>query len=91
MVLFVSGALTIIVLIYWLLQGKRGALQALLLTAFLLYGIEFAKTMDFDSLDAVFAMFLFGACGAVLAFLLTWMLSRVVDAVREWRRRSLIR
>ena len=39
------GAYSYIVLIYWLLQGRRGALQAVMFTALLLFGTKFAQTV----------------------------------------------
>jgi uncharacterized membrane protein len=87
LVLFVIGALTLIVLVYWLLQGTRGALQAVLFTAFLLYGTQLAQTLDPGNLESVrVAVFLFGAVAAGVAFLVTRLLSRLIDTTRERRR-----
>ena len=63
MVLFVIGVLTLIVSIYWLLQGRRGALQAVMFTALLLFGTKFAQTVVSANPDSVLAVFLFGAGG----------------------------
>jgi len=86
LVLFVIGVLTLIVLIYWLLKGKRGALQAVTFTALLLFGTQFAQTVS-ANLDSVLAVFLFGAGAALVAFLLTWLLSWLVDTTRKRRSR----
>ena len=87
MVLFVIGALTLVVLGYWLLQGTRGALQAVIFTAFLLYGTQLAQTVDPGNLESArIAVFLFGAGAAGVAFLVTRLLSRLVDTLRERRR-----
>ena len=67
MVLLVIGALTLVVLVYWLLQGKRGALLAVIFTAFLLNGTQFAQTVDPSDLDSVRGAFLFGAVAAGVA------------------------
>ena len=84
--LLVIGALTLVVLVYWLLQGKRGALLAVIFTAFLLSGTRFAQTVDLSNLDSVSGAFLFGAVAAGVAFLAVWLLSRFVDTIRERRR-----
>jgi hypothetical protein len=85
--LLVIGALTLVVLVYWLLQGKRGALLAVIFTAFLLTGTRFATTVDPGNLESVrVAVFLFGAVAAGVAFLVTWLLSRLVDTTRARRR-----
>jgi hypothetical protein len=86
LVLLVIGALTLVVLVYWLLQGKRGALLAVIFTAFLLNGTQFAQTVDPSDLDSVRGAFLFGAVAAGVAFLAVWLLSRLVDTIRERRR-----
>jgi hypothetical protein len=87
LILFVIGALTLVVLIYWLLKGKRGALQAVIFTAFLLYGTQLTRTVDPGNPVAVF---LLGAGAAGVAFLVTWLLSWLVDTVRR-RRKSRMR
>jgi hypothetical protein len=74
---------------YWLLKGKRGALQAVTFTAFLLFGTQFAKTVISANLDSVLAVFLFGAGAALVAFLVTWLLSRLVDTTRKRQRSRL--
>ena len=66
--LLVIGALTLVVLVYWLLQGKRGALLAVIFTAFLLSGTRFAQTVDLSNLDSVSGAFLFGAVRQVSRF-----------------------
>jgi hypothetical protein len=87
LVLFVIGTLTLAVLGYWLLQGTRGALQAVMFSAFLLYGTQLAQTVDPGNLESVrIAVFLFGAGAAGVAFLVTWLLSRLVDTIRERRK-----
>jgi len=86
LVLFVIGALTLIVSIYWLLKGKRGALQAVTFTALLLFGTQFAQTVS-ANLDSVLAVFLFGGGAALVAFLVTWLLSWLVDTTRKRRSR----
>jgi hypothetical protein len=87
LVLFVIGTLTLAVLVYWLLGGARGALQAVIFTAFLLYGTQLAQTVDPGNLESVrVAVFLFGAVAAGVAFLVTWLLSRLVDTTRARRR-----
>jgi hypothetical protein len=83
----VIGTLTLAVLVYWLLGGARGALQAVIFTAFLLYGTQLAQTVDPGNLESVrVAVFLFGAVAAGVAFLVTWLLSRLVDTTRARRR-----
>jgi len=84
--LLVLGALTLVVLVYWLLQGKRGALLAVIFTVFLLSGTRFAQMVDPSNLDSVRGAFLFGAVAAGVAFLAVWLLSRFVDTIRERRR-----
>ena len=84
--LLVIGASTLVVLVYWLLQGKRGALLAVIFSAFLLSGTRFARTVDPSDLDSVPGAFLFGALAAGVAFLAVWLLSRWVDTTRERRR-----
>jgi len=79
--LLVIGALTLVVLVYWLLQGKRGALLAVIFSALLLTGTRLAS-----NLDSVRGAFLFGAVAAGVAFLGVWLLSRFVDTIRERRR-----
>jgi len=86
LVLFVIGVLTLIVSIYWLLQGRRGALQAVMFTALLLFGTKFAQTVVSANPDSVLAVFLFGAGAAGVAFLVTRLLSRLVDTMRARRR-----
>ena len=39
------------VLVYWLLQGKRGALLAMIYTTLLLTSTRFAQTVDLTILD----------------------------------------
>jgi len=54
LLLFVIGAaLTVVVLFYWLLQGKRGALLAMMFTAFLLYGTQLVQTLAPSNLNSV--------------------------------------
>ena len=84
--LLVIGALTLVVLVYWLLQGKRGALLAVIFTAFLLTGTRFATTVDPGNLESVRGAFLFGTVAAGVAFLAVWLLSRFVDTIRTRRR-----
>jgi hypothetical protein len=84
--LLVIGALSLVVLVYWLLQGKRGALLAVIFTAFLLNGTRLAQMVDPSILDSMRGAFLFGAIAAGVAFLAVWLLSRLVDMIRERRR-----
>jgi hypothetical protein len=86
LLLFVTGALTVVVLLYWLLQGKRGALLAIMFTALLLYGTQLAQTLDPSNLNSVRGAFLFGAVAAGAAFLIVWLVSRFVDTIRERRK-----
>jgi hypothetical protein len=49
----IRAALTVVVLFYWLLQGKRGALLAMMFTAFLLYGTQLVQTLAPSNLNSV--------------------------------------
>ena len=87
MLLFViRAALTVVVLFYWLLQGKRGALLAMMFTAFLLYGTQLVQTLAPSKLNSVRGAFLFGVVAAGAAFLIVWLVSRFVDTIRERRK-----
>jgi len=82
----IRAALTVVVLFYWLLQGKRGALLAMMFTAFLLYGTQLVQTLAPSNLNSERGAFLFGVVAAGAAFLIVWLVSRFVDTIRERRK-----
>jgi hypothetical protein len=86
LLLFVTGALTVLLLLYWLLQGKRGALLAMMFAALLLYGTQLAQTLDPSNLNSVRGAFLFGVVAAGVAVLIVWLVSWFVDTIRERRK-----
>jgi hypothetical protein len=61
-------------------------LQAVIFTALLLFGTKVAQAIVSANPDSVLAVFLFGAGVALVAFLVTWLLSRYVDKIRVRRR-----
>ncbi|MGC2408432.1 MAG: hypothetical protein WA441_00065 [Methyloceanibacter sp.] len=63
--------------------GRWGVLQTVIVLAFLFFGMYAGQIVDPGNNGF---SFFFGAIGMGCAFLITWLLARLIDASRERRR-----